>query len=407
MAHAALAQRYNLMVVQGTTSSLLLIALLFCGTGRAVAADFTYRWTVQSPANRAGFFPSIAFHPMIPSTILVSGDDSSGLYRSTDTAATFSLVTSVPPDESSYALRYDPTNPKTIYFPNHFGRPLLKSSDGGASWFTNQSSNGLPTGVNEHRLNDLAIDPTFSKFVWVAMESGLFRSANYGATFVRVVSAAFPADDFTSLAFSTDGNALVVGDAKGRFYDCHAPTQDPPQFRELSSATFTGTISDMQFSAHALYIAYNGGIVLRMALPLTPLAVAFINDGTHFTSFLYVSLAIVSGTSPTVDTVYAGSWIQPSAAWPQTNFGVFKSTDSGASWKRASEGLGGASVFSLAVSPHDPHLLIMGGVGSGIFVSRDAAATWHPVGGNRIFAVAGLAHAESPGDSKSEFVQVL
>ena len=93
------------------------------------------------------------------------------------------------------------------------------------------------------------------------------------------------------------------------------------------------------------------------------------------------------------------SWIQPSAAWPQTNFGVFKSTDSGASWKRASEGLGGASVFSLAVSPHDPHLLIMGGVGSGIFVSRDAAATWHPVGGNRIFAVAGLAHVESPGDS--------
>ena len=66
--------------LSSTSSALLFFVLLFCGTGRAVAADFTYSWTVQSPANRAGFFPSIAFHPMIPSTILVSGDDSSGLY---------------------------------------------------------------------------------------------------------------------------------------------------------------------------------------------------------------------------------------------------------------------------------------------------------------------------------------
>ena len=58
--------------------------------------------------------------------------------------------------------------------------------------------------------------------------------------------------------------------------------------------------------------------------------------------------------------------------------GVFKSTNSGASWSAANTGLTNTDVRALAVDPTDAMTLYAGTNGSGVFKSTDAAAGWTP-----------------------------
>ncbi len=64
------------------------------------------------------------------------------------------------------------------------------------------------------------------------------------------------------------------------------------------------------------------------------------------------------------------------AAWtlePQAGGGVFRSDDGGHTWRPA--GLAGKAVRALALAPSQPGLLVAGAL-DGVFLSRDAGATW-------------------------------
>jgi photosystem II stability/assembly factor-like uncharacterized protein len=58
---------------------------------------------------------------------------------------------------------------------------------------------------------------------------------------------------------------------------------------------------------------------------------------------------------------------------------VQKSTDGGNNWFYVAEGLGEASVSTLAMDPHNSNLLYAGGSGQALFKSTDGAATWTPI----------------------------
>src|ERR1700680_532275 len=58
---------------------------------------------------------------------------------------------------------------------------------------------------------------------------------------------------------------------------------------------------------------------------------------------------------------------------------VQKSIDGGGTWFYASEGLGEASVFALAIDPHDSNVIYAGSMGQGAYKSIDGAATWAPI----------------------------
>jgi photosystem II stability/assembly factor-like uncharacterized protein len=67
--------------------------------------------------------------------------------------------------------------------------------------------------------------------------------------------------------------------------------------------------------------------------------------------------------------------------------GVFKSEDRGLTWSECNFGLPSFQVvdpflegyYDLAVNPHDTNVLFLGIYNHGIYVSRDAAATWMPI----------------------------
>ena len=78
-----------------------------------------------------------------------------------------------------------------------------------------------------------------------------------------------------------------------------------------------------------------------------------------------VALAI-DPTNP--DIVYAGS---------APGGGIWKTTDGGASWASASEGMGGEpAIFSISIDPRNPNVLYAGTTGLGAFKSLDGALSW-------------------------------
>jgi photosystem II stability/assembly factor-like uncharacterized protein len=90
--------------------------------------------------------------------------------------------------------------------------------------------------------------------------------------------------------------------------------------------------------------------------------------------------AAVTGLESDPDTYYFGS----------TGGGVWKSTDSGRTWRNVSDGWFGGSIGAVAVATSDPNVVYAGGgektvrgnvsAGDGVWRSTDAARTWTHVG---------------------------
>ena len=58
---------------------------------------------------------------------------------------------------------------------------------------------------------------------------------------------------------------------------------------------------------------------------------------------------------------------------------VMKTVDGGNTWFYAADGLGEASVFTLAIDPRNANVLYAGSIGQGAFKSTDGAITWTPI----------------------------
>ena len=60
-----------------------------------------------------------------------------------------------------------------------------------------------------------------------------------------------------------------------------------------------------------------------------------------------------------------------------TTGGVFKTSDGGGTWERASDGISDPSIVALALAPSNPQTLYAG-TPSGVFKTTEAAGTWSP-----------------------------
>jgi len=59
--------------------------------------------------------------------------------------------------------------------------------------------------------------------------------------------------------------------------------------------------------------------------------------------------------------------------------GVWKSLDSGKTWKAVNQGIATLNIRALAMNSKNPQLLYAGTNGSGLYRSADAGATWTAV----------------------------
>jgi photosystem II stability/assembly factor-like uncharacterized protein len=352
-------------------SLVCITALASCGGGGGGGTSgestpaYSYRWTNLSPFG--GFVSSVAFHPANRGEVWVSGDDASGIYRSTNNGTSWTLLTTPPADQSTYAIRFDAGNPAVIYAPNHFGRGLLESSNAGASW--GFIGNGLPTGNQGKRFNDLAIDPTTSTTLYAALEGGLYKSTDGGTSFSPLNSASFGGEkDFRAVV--VDNTRIVVGSATGRVY---TSIDGGASWREITTTGFFA-VSDLVLTANALYIAFDLGSITRTTTFNTG-DFSVLNNSTlagAIKSGAWTKLAAVSGASAATDTLYVGTVFDPT----DNNWGFFESTNGGASFTKKVNGLSDESVFDIAVDPFDASRVVYATINGGVYLTDDAGNNW-------------------------------
>lgn len=154
-------------------------------------------------------------------------------------------------------------------------------------------------------------------------------------------------------------------------------------------------VSDLALTENALYIGFEGGFITKTTSFIAGDFV-LVNDASVLGSIqsgMWTVFATVSGTSAAADTLYVGTTV-----WPGLdNWGFFVSPDGGATFSGRNDGLDGNSVFSLSVDPFDPHHLVCGTIGGGIYITSDAGVTWARSSG-LVYATDSLGFAEDPAD---------
>lgn len=345
-------------------------------------------WTFKGATG--GFISSIAFHPTNSCEVWMSGDDMSGLYKSTDCGVNWSQIHSIQ-NMSTYSLAFAPNNPNLIYAVSHFGWGMLKSIDGGTSWALSQA--GLPSSGTARRVYQIAISPTNSSVMVVATDDGLYRSVDSGNQFSKI-----------SLAWGTSFKAVSY-DSSGKLYA--GATNGLLKYSVDNGSTWGDMIaggvevSKLVTSTHALYVLFAEGTLMYLSLPTFSPSGIINNSATGITTGLKTSLAVKSGTTRGSDVVYLGT--SRNTAVASSRWGLFRSTNGGGTWSQMGSGLVGQSIFAVGVNPQDVNNVIVGSANSsGIFKTIDGGVTWTPSSsGVRANSVIGF--AQSPHNS-SELV---
>ena len=156
-------------------------------------------WSEMGPFNSPsgggiGRINNVAFHPLHNDTIY-AGAPSGGLWVSYDDGQNWQTFTDELTNIGISDLAIDPQNTNIMYLAtgdrdagDTYSFGLMKSTDGGFTWSTTGLSFGLS---NSYKIGRVVVHPTSTNIVIAATNEGIYRSTNYGQTFVLERSGLF------------------------------------------------------------------------------------------------------------------------------------------------------------------------------------------------------------------------
>jgi ELWxxDGT repeat protein/autotransporter-associated beta strand protein len=277
--------------------------------------------------------------------VIYVGAAGGGVWKTTDGGTTWTPLTDAQSTLNIGSLAIAPTNTSIIYAgtgdstastQSFYGKGVLKSTDGGATWTLLGNSS-----FNRRTISRIIVDPTNANTVYAAVPGG---SANGQS-------------GSTGIWKSTDGgttwtNTTSSIDANGRW----DVAMDPSNAQRLL-ATLTGTTAK-----NGVYVSTNGGGAWTQVSGGAPVGTVANNARVVFAP----SNALI---------VYA------SFADANNNLlGIWKSSDGGSTWARLSnvpEYLNGGGTYdlSLAVNPSNASVVYAGG-NTKILQSQDGGQNW-------------------------------
>ena len=134
---------------------------------------------------------TLAVHPKSPSTIYAGTER--GVYRSDDAGGTWRLEEGPLREHCVWALAIDPQRPQTMFAGTGTPAParLFRSTDGGVTWDLRPMEAAEECiNVGIPRVTGIAIDPAYTRKVWVGIEvDGVRYSADGGDTWASVNGA--------------------------------------------------------------------------------------------------------------------------------------------------------------------------------------------------------------------------
>lgn len=297
----------------------------------------------------------------------------SGVRRSSDNGATWIEVSNGLTDLSVQAVAVIDS---TLIAGTYQGT-LFTSKDSGLSWTK------VKQGLAE--ITDLTVS---GSLLYVVSGSGLFRSADYGATLTSINNGLPGTLPVISLAAS--GVSLYAGlDGGGVYYSGYGgnswratsglPCTVVKSLAASNSTIFAGTIG------HGLFRSTDDGNEWEKTgneIPDWVSIVALATKGT--TVFAGTSDGLYRSTDDGVtwSISLAGPQVQSFATTPTTIFsgvyygGIYTSTDNGINWSQINNGLPVRPVNAIAVKGTT---LFAGTEGNGVYRSMDNGNSWIPV----------------------------
>jgi hypothetical protein len=321
-----------------------------------------------SYGNISGRTATIKYDPNTPSTIYI-GAAFGGVWKSTDSGASWTAKTDFEASLSSGALAIDPSNSGLIYFgtgeatysaASYYGRGLLKSTDAGNTW-TNYTS-GLPSSTYFSRL---VIRPGTPTYLLAALgTSGLYRSTNSGQSWSQLVSGR--CDD---VVYSPSGDtAYIVGSGTGY----RISTNGGQTFTSSSALTMEARnhVALCKSAPSILYVSrYNSSSGAITVFKSTDAGVSFsqVAAGTDFSGSQawYDFYCHVNPFDP--NYVYVGS------------IDIWRSTNGGTNFSNITNGYSGGNVHvdqhNLDFHPTDANQMFCTNDG-GVWRSTNRGTSW-------------------------------
>lgn len=271
----------------------------------------------------------LAADPFDPSTLFAGSNEHSGLFRTVDGGASWSVVGSFRDDVRAIAA--NPVIPGTFYVSLNQRLGFYRSVDRGETWTRIAEDVLAPSPDNPSRhptISYLAASGSHPLTVYAASSKYVFASWDGGNAWARLVGA----DDLTQGSYFT-GVAV----------------------HPYESATVL-----VSTELHGIYQSNDGGATWRQ-----------VGDGLDCEPWE----SNVSHKRPTVLAVLisAARFVAGTRG-----HGVYTRLLDGGTWTAANVGLLATSASSLAVDPGNRHHVITTISGLGVYRSVDGAATWRP-----------------------------
>jgi photosystem II stability/assembly factor-like uncharacterized protein len=249
-----------------------------------------------------------------------------------------------------------PSNPNVLYAGVIYG--IFTSSDKGRTWLS--SGEGLAPNT---RVLALAVDPGNPNVAYAGTDVGVYVTRNQGESWM--FSAGVPADDVHAVAVDPSDSRAVYAGSGPTGQTVYKSTDGGRSWMNL-----TGDITSFAV----------------VSLAIDPLHRRTVYAGASGNDPLYKSTdggrswLVQSQGIPRNQTVWALAIdpLEPSVVYAGTGIGVFKTTNGGAQWILANDGLENPVVVSLAIDHVDPDVVYAGGFG--LHKTTDGGSHWDPVG---------------------------
>jgi hypothetical protein len=327
---------------------------------------------------------SIAVDPADSDTIYVA-TDGAGINRTTNGGDTWDVSVSGTEGVAMQSVRFDPANADVLYA-GATSLGVYKSSDGGDTFAA--SSNG----ISELPLFSIATSPIDPQQIAVAFQGnnsgGVFSSADGGVTWVRETA---PATRYSKVGYSPDGTLYAISsgpssvapeglyrrEASGDWTSL-GPDQGDLYESDLASLRFSRNDPNLILLGGADFgVAGSAVTVWRSTNAGADWDKVYAGREGDFTTDIEI---VEDGTDQNMVASYDG-FTTPNQG------GALNSTDGGATWDLAVNGLPDFSRFPrLCTSLANPGTVYMSSAldfsTSTVFHTEDAGATWTSTGWN-------------------------
>jgi hypothetical protein len=325
-------------------------------------------WFSIGPRNVNGRTKSIAVHPT-NENIVYAGAASGGVWKSEDGGQSWRPLWDEQESLAIGSIAIAPSSPNTIYVGtgewapgyqgNYPGAGVYVSTDGGATWT-------LRSSVTARRISRILVSPTDSLRVYVAGINGFERSTDGGVTWTtlrngQISDAVIDPNNPNTLYINVGNNGIYKstdgGDTWGNRLEGGAPTGASAKWVKLAIGV-SGTHGSnflVAKSVGTVYKSIDGGNVWTTVAGshgagwtgwCDLVAVAPDDENIIFAGGIGLERTTNGGTNwSSLAGLHADHHVaifapsNPNIVYECNDGGVYRSTDKGATWRKASHGL--------------------------------------------------------------------